>query len=267
MNRIVILGATSGIGLEIAKLYIAAGWQVGAAGRRTENLEALRAAAPDRVKIRSIDITAPEAEELLLRLIADLGGCDLLLHCAGIGYNNPQLDAAREIATAETNTVGFTRIMDTAFDYFRRQGGGHLAAISSIAGTKGLGAAAAYSASKRYQNTYLDALAQLSRMQRLDIRITDIRPGFVDTPLLREGKYPMLMRPEKVAARIVRALEQRKRRIVIDRRYAVLVFFLEADSRMALGAAADPHEIRPVSKISPDTPCSRHSYPPLKFPQ
>ena len=53
----------------------------------------------------------------------------------------------------------------------------------------------------------------------------DIRPGFVDTPLLREGKYPMLMRPEKVAARIVRALEQRKRRIVIDRRYAVLVFF------------------------------------------
>ena len=116
MNRIVILGATSGIGLEIAKLYIAAGWQVGAAGRRTENLEALRAAAPDRVKIRSIDITAPKAEELLLRLIADLGGCDLLLHCAGIGYNNPQLDAAREIATAETNTVGFTRIMDTAFD-------------------------------------------------------------------------------------------------------------------------------------------------------
>ena len=197
----------------------------GAAGRRTENLEALRAAAPDRVKIRSIDITAPEAEELLLRLIADLGGCDLLLHCAGIGYNNPQLDAAREIATAETNTVGFTRIMDTAFDYFRKQGGGHLAAISSIAGTKGLGAAAAYSASKRYQNTYLDALAQLSRMQRLDIRITDIRPGFVDTPLLREGKYPMLMRPEKVATRIVRALEQRKRRIVIDRRYAVLVFF------------------------------------------
>ena len=280
MNRIVILGATSGIGLEIAKLYIAAGWQVGAAGRRTENLEALRAAAPDRVKIRSIDITAPEAEELLLRLIADLGGCDLLLHCAGIGYNNPQLDAAREIATAETNTVGFTRIMDTAFDYFRKQGGGHLAAISSIAGTKGLGAAAAYSASKRYQNTYLDALAQLSRMQRLDIRITDIRPGFVDTPLLREGKYPMLMRPEKVAARIVRALGQREgRREVVpclgtwqtprsDRpplRPAGAA--LATDPAGSVGAAADPHEIRPVSKISPDTPCSRHSYPPLKFPQ
>ena len=224
MNRIVILGATSGIGLEIAKLYIAAGWQVGAAGRRTENLEALRAAAPDRVKIRSIDITAPEAEELLLRLIADLGGCDLLLHCAGIGYNNPQLDAAREIATAETNTVGFTRIMDTAFDYFRKQGGGHLAAISSIAGTKGLGAAAAYSASKRYQNTYLDALAQLSRMQRLDFRITDIRPGWIRTPLLdpRE-KYPMLMQLSYVVPRIIRALWRRRRVAVIDWRWNILV--------------------------------------------
>lgn len=209
MNRIVILGATSGIGLEIAKLYIAAGWQVGAAGRRTENLETLRASAPEQVKISQLDVTAPEAAGKLLELIERLGGCDLLLHCAGIGYNNPQLDAAREIATAETNTVGFTRIMDTAFDYFRRQGGGHLAAISSIAGTKGLGTAAAYSASKRYQNTYLDALAQLSRMQRLGIRITDIRPGFVDTPLLRDGNYPMLMHPEKVAARIVRALGQR----------------------------------------------------------
>ena len=258
MNRIVILGATSGIGLEIAKLYIAAGWQVGAAGRRTENLEALRAAAPDRVKIRSIDIPAPEAEELLLLLIADLGGCDLLLHCAGIGYNNPQLDAAREIATAETNTVGFTRIIDTAFDYFRRQGGGHLAAISSIAGTKGLGAAAAYSASKRYQTTYLDAMAQLSRMQRLDNRITDIRPGWEIPDADAPRKSRRTNRPGAGTTETAHRHRPPLRRAGI---------FLEADSRMALGAAADPHEIRPVSKISPDTPCSRHSYPPLKFPQ
>lgn len=222
MNRIVILGATSGIGLEIAKLYIAAGWQVGAAGRRTENLEALRAAAPDRVKIRSIDITAPEAEELLL-LIADLGGCDLLLHCAGIGYNNPQLDAAREIATAETNTVGFTRIMDTAFDYFRKQGGGHLAAISSIAGTKPRRSGGLLRQqtlpehlSRRIGTTLTDAAARHPN-HRHPARIRG------HTPAARR-KYPMLMRPEKVATRIVRALEQRKRRIVIDRRYAVLVF-------------------------------------------
>lgn len=225
MKRIIILGATSGIGLEVAKGYIAAGWQVGAAGRSVERLEALRATAPERVVTQLIDITSQDAPERLAELIARLGGCEVLLNCAGIGFNNPTLDPAREIATTQTNVVGFTRIMTAAFDYFRRQGGGHLAAISSIAGTKGIGTAAAYSASKRYQTTYLDALAQLSRMENLGIRITDIRPGFVDTPLLREGNYPLLMQPTKVATRIIHALQHKRRRIVIDRRYAVLVFF------------------------------------------
>ena len=62
-------------------------------------------------------------------------------------------------------------------------------------------------------------------MERLPIRITDIRPGFVATALLDDGRrYPMLMRPERVAAQIVKALERGRRRTVIDRRYALMVF-------------------------------------------
>ncbi len=114
-------------------------------------------------------------------------------------------------------------MVTAAFGYFRAHGGGHLAVISSIAGTKGLGAAPAYSATKRMQNTYIDALAQLARMERLPIRFTDIRPGFVDTPLLRNGRYPLLMPVGYAANRIVRAIERRKRRAVIDWRYALLV--------------------------------------------
>ncbi len=76
------------------------------------------------------------------------------------------------------------------------------------------------------QNTYIDALAQLSRMEGYGIRFTDIRPGFVATPLLDgEGHYPMLMPVEKVAARIMRILRRPRRRAVIDRRYAAMVFF------------------------------------------
>ena len=76
------------------------------------------------------------------------------------------------------------------------------------------------------QNTYIDALAQLSRMEGYNIRFTDIRPGFVATPLLAgDGNYPMLMPTEKVAARIMRILRRPRRRVVIDRRYAVMVFF------------------------------------------
>ena len=84
----------------------------------------------------------------------------------------------------------------------------------------------AYSATKRMQNTYIDALAQLAHMEKLNIRFTDIRPGFVATPLLAgDGHYPMLMQVGKVAARIMKVLKRQRRRVVIDRRYAVMVFF------------------------------------------
>ncbi|MEG1543846.1 MAG: SDR family NAD(P)-dependent oxidoreductase, partial [Tannerellaceae bacterium] len=133
--------------------------------------------------------------------------------------------AAIEINTARTNVEGFIRMVTAAFQYFQAQGGGHLAVISSIAGTKGLGAAPAYSATKRFQNTYMDALAQLSHMKKLNICFTDIRPGFVETALLKDGHYPLLMKPERVAAHIISALHRQKRVVVIDCRYAVLVFF------------------------------------------
>ena len=115
---------------------------------------------------------------------------------------------------------------DTAFIYFRKSGGGHLAVISSIAGTKGLGVAPAYSATKRFQNTYIDALEQLSYLQKLNIRFTDIRPGFVATDLLNDGKhYPLLMDAAKVGRHIAWSLERKQRIVVIDWRYRILVFF------------------------------------------
>lgn len=225
MKRIVIVGATSGMGLEVARLALRAGWRVGAAGRRTDRLEALRAEAPEQVEIRQMDVTDPAAPEQLATLIERLGGMDIYLHSSGIGFRNEALDPAIELATARTNAEGFIRMVTAAYTYFRSHGGGQIAVISSIAGTKGLGAAPAYSATKRLQNTYIDALAQLARMQRARIRFTDIRPGFVDTPLLAaDGGYPMLMPADRVARRIFRAIVRGRRRVVIDRRFAMLVF-------------------------------------------
>lgn len=224
MNQIVIIGATSGIGLEVAKRYISAGWRVGAAGRNEEALERLRALAPEQVATERLDVTEEQAPTRLTELIGKLGGMDLFLLTSGIGSRNCELEAGVEIATVGTNVVGFTRMVTAAYAYFRTRKGGHLAVISSIAGTKGLGSAPSYSASKRFQSTYIDALAQLAHMERLDLRFTDIRPGFVATPLLKHP-YPMLMRPERVADRIVRALQRKRRRVVIDGRYALLVFF------------------------------------------
>lgn len=226
MKRIVIVGATSGIGLEVAKLCIREGWRVGAAGRREEALAELKALAPEQVVTQAIDVTCDDAPECLSRLISKLGGMDIYLHCAGIGSRNTDLRPDIEISTLRTNGEGFVRMVTAAFGYFRGNGGGHLAIISSIAGTRGLGSAPAYSATKRMQNTYIDALAQLSHMEGYGIRFTDIRPGFVDTPLLKqEDHYPMLMEVHKVAGRIMQVLRRERRRVVIDRRYALLVFF------------------------------------------
>lgn len=226
MKRIVIVGATSGIGLEVARIFLRKGWQVGAAGRRIEALKSLQAEAPQQVEIEPIDITHNDAPQHLEQLINRLGGMDLYFHASGVGNRNTTLNPDIEIATLRTNGEGFVRMITTAFNWFRNHNGGHIAAISSIAGTKGLGAAPAYSATKRMQNTYLDALAQLARMEHLNIRFTDIRPGFVATALLSDNSnYPLLMSPEKVALNIVQALEHKRRRIVIDRRYALLVFF------------------------------------------
>ena len=225
-KKVIIIGATSGIGREVALVYIAQGWTVGAAGRREAELESLRAMAPEQVFTQVLDVTKEDAAEHLQTLINKVGGMDLFLLSSGIGKQNYTLETEIELATAATNVDGFIRMTNAAYHYFEKQGHGHLAVISSIAGTKGLGAAAAYSATKGFQHMYIDALDQLSRMQKLNISFTDIRPGFVATPLLKSSKrYPMLMHAPIVALDIVDALRRKKRVAIIDWRFRLLVGF------------------------------------------
>ena len=225
-KKVIIIGATSGIGREVALIYIAQGWKVGVAGRREAELESLRAKYPEQVYAQALDVTHEDAPEKLQALIEQVGGMDVFLLSSGIGKQNPTLETGLELTTAATNVEGFIRMTNAAYHYFEQQGHGHLAVISSIAGTKGLGAAPAYSATKGFQNIYMDALDQLARMKKLNIRFTDIRPGFVATPLLNNQKnYPMLMEAPIVALDIVSAIEKKKRVAIIDWKFRLLVGF------------------------------------------
>lgn len=224
-KKVIIIGATSGIGREVALIYIAKGWKVGVAGRRKTELESLRSMAPQQISAQVLDVTKEDAPQKLQTLIDQVGGMDVFLLSSGIGKQNYVLNTDIELATAATNVEGFVRMTNAAYHYFEKQGYGHLAIISSIAGTKGLGAAAAYSATKGFQNMYIDSLDQLARMQKLNIRFTDIRPGFVATPLLKDDNYPMLMKAPIVALDIVDAIERKKRVAIIDWKYRLLVFF------------------------------------------
>lgn len=226
VKRAILIGASSGIGMEVGKLLLADGWRIGIAARRTDLLLELKEKAPDSVEVETIDVTTPEAEDLLLSLIAVTGGMDLFFYASGIGRQNPTLEPDTEIATVETNALGFTRMIGMAYRYMANHGGGHIAAITSIAGTKGLGPAPSYSATKAFQNTYLQALEQQANTRGLKIRFTDIRPGFVGTALLGDGnKYPMLLKKEDVAYEIVEAIHRSDHIRVIDWRWRILTAF------------------------------------------
>ena len=222
MKRAIVMGASSGLGLEVARLLKARGWMVGVAARRLERLAEFEVAA-------QIDVTSEDAGERLMQLVNRLGGMDLYFHASGIGKQNRDMDEAIELRTVETNAVGFTRMVGTAYRYMAQNGGGHIAIISSIAGTKGLGPAPAYSATKAMQNTYIEALQQLVNARKLKIRFTDLRPGFVDTDLLKPSEpaaepfhYPMLLEPKAVARQMVRSIERQQHVRVIDWRWRIV---------------------------------------------
>lgn len=222
MKKGIIVGASSGIGLEVAKLLLAEGWRLGVAARREDKLLELKALAPERIEVMSIDVTQADAEERLLALINRLGGMDLYFHASGIGKQNPTLEAGIELRTAETNAVGFMSMVGAAYRYLGDKEG-TIAAITSIAGTKGLGPAPAYSATKALQATYLEALEQQAHQRNLRVHFLDIRPGFVDTALLNDNfPYPMLMKPERVARDIVQSIKKRRHVRIIDWRYRLL---------------------------------------------
>lgn len=225
MKRIIIVGASSGLGYRIALDFAQRGWIVGIAARREEPLKEICAMYPNTVFYEKIDVLTEDAPERFLSLIDKIGGMDVVLIASGVGKQNPDLLHEIELRTTKTNVVGFTQIIDTAYNYFKDKGQeGQIAAISSVAGTKGLGMAPSYSATKRFQYIYIDALEQLSKMQGVKIKFTDIRPGFIRTPILDpEKRYPMIMTMDHAVPRIVKAILKQRRVAVVDGKWRVLV--------------------------------------------
>ena len=138
MSKAIVIGASSGIGLEVARLLIQKGWTVGVAARRIDLLNSIGAA-----DVEQIDVTSTDAANRLMAFIERMGGMDLFFYASGIGKQNRELTEDIELATMQTNGIGFTRRVGCAYRYFAKQGRGHIAAITSIAGTKGLGPAPA----------------------------------------------------------------------------------------------------------------------------
>lgn len=224
MKKIVIVGASSGIGERLAKDFATMGYRVGIAARREDKLKDIQATNPERFVYETIDVTANDAVRRLDSLIGRLGGMDVLLVASGVGFEEETVDA-NIMKVLQTNVVGFARMVAAGYRYFRDNAPhkGQIAAITSVAGVKGMGSLPAYSASKRFDYTFIDALDQLSHENKLDITFTDIRPGFIRTDLLNtERDYPMLMTLDHAVPLIEKAILNKKRVAYIDWRYGLL---------------------------------------------
>lgn len=222
-RKAIVMGASSGLGREMAERLLRDGWQVGVAARRIDALRAIAVPGGEPPTVAAIDITDKDADHALLQLIEKLGGVDLYFHASGVGRQNPLLEPDVELGTVETNCVGFTRTVGAVFRWMALHGGGHIAVISSIAGTKGLAPAPSYSATKAFQNAYIQSLEQLSYSRKLNIRFTDLRPGFVDTDLIRGSHFPLTLDKSQVAEEMMWALDSRQHVRVIDWKWRLIV--------------------------------------------
>lgn len=227
MKKAIIIGATSGIGRELAKILSLNNYVVGMAGRRTELLSNLQREISGSY-IKRIDVTkSEEAITLLKELIQEMGGMDLIVISSGVGFINPELVWKQEKETIDVNISGFAAIANAAFKYFSNQGSGHIVGISSIAAIRGSGEAPAYNASKAFVSNYLEGLRQKASKSGIAITVTEIQPGFIDTAMAKGEGLFWVSPPEKAARQILKAINSKKKHAYITKRWRLIALLLK----------------------------------------
>ncbi|MDR0646463.1 MAG: SDR family NAD(P)-dependent oxidoreductase [Elusimicrobiota bacterium] len=157
-KNILITGATSGIGRAVALECLKRGYKVAATGRRAELLAELKRAAPGRVFTYLHDVTTGGAAQIIAVADKEMDGVNIVLINAGYGDIDLDLKEEVELKTVNTNVFGFTDAACAAYRYFKKNGGGVLGAVSSIASFRGGWAAPAYNASKAFVGNYMEGL-------------------------------------------------------------------------------------------------------------
>lgn len=227
MKKVIIIGATSGIGRELATIFAKKGFFVGITGRRNELLLSLQKKFPKNIVTECFDVAGNENIPHLQQLIQKLDGLDILIYNSGYGEVSKELDWYIEKRTVAINVNGFAEIICYAFNYLVNQGHGQLACTSSIASIRGNSHAPAYSAGKAFESNYMEGLYYKAKRLQKDIAVTDIQPGFVDTGQAKgDGKF-WVMPVEKVARQMYEAIQKKKKRAYITKRWGIIAMLLK----------------------------------------
>lgn len=229
-RKAVVVGCSTGIGRALSLELARAGWVLGLCGRNREGMEALRTECGPGTLVRVLDLSEPdEAAARFRELVSELGGCDLVVLNSGVSAGNEELDWEKDRWIISVNVTGTVRLAGEAFRHFLSRGRGHLVGISSIAALRGYAHAPSYNASKAFLSNYLQGLRMLARRRSADIAVTDIQPGFVDTPLSRgHPRAFWAVSAEEAARQIHAAIRSRKRHAYVPRRWRPAAWLLKA---------------------------------------
>ena len=228
MKKAIIIGGTSGIGRGLAQLLVEKKWKVGITGRRVQLLNEIKESSKNRILIQEHDITdINSSDEKIESLFHQLKVVDLVIVSSGISELNQELSWKIESNVIETNVNGVAKVYEFVFSKFKKQGHGHLVGISSIASLRGNRHCPSYSASKAFQANYLEALRCIAKNEKIDIKVTDIQPGFVDTPMAKGDGLFWVASTEKAIKQIYSVILKQKRKAYITKRWRFIAWIMK----------------------------------------
>jgi short-subunit dehydrogenase len=205
MKRVIITGASSGIGAEMAREFARRDYEVVLLARRADLLDQLAKELPHATAI-ACDVTDSAAVHAA---VARSGPFDVAIANAGVGVT---AWAAKSIAETElmmrVNYFGMLYLFDAVIPSMMERRSGHFAGIASIAGLRGLPTSAGYSASKAAMQAFLEAARV--ELRQFGIRVTTVNPGYIVTAMTEKNlfKMPFLMKADRAARIIVNGIER-----------------------------------------------------------
>lgn len=231
-GRVIVIGASSGIGEAVVRAYAKQGYRIGGIARREDRLISIKNDLGEAFLFKVADVTQPVSRDLVSELINELGGCDIFILNAGIWADSrkefvagdrEQL-LADQLSTINTNVTGFVSVASVALDYFITQGKGHFVGISSVDAVRGHPNCPVYSASKAFVSNYMQGTRAAFQHANLPISVTDIRPGYIST--YEDPNFFWVASPEQAAADILLAIQEKKDVAYVTWRWGLFALYL-----------------------------------------